>query len=105
MFLKEKRENISVLPRRELSILLGFCNLERDDNPYGLSQFRYLRQNHEPGLGSKLHEQEGAVVAEDRSTRKNLASKWPQKCIKIETWRFRTFAKRSTFHERLSIDI
>jgi hypothetical protein len=45
MFLKEKRENISVLPRRELSVLLGFSNLGRDGNPYGFSQFRYLRQN------------------------------------------------------------
>ena len=45
MFLKEKRENISVLPRRELSILLGFSNLGRIENPYGFSQFRYLRQN------------------------------------------------------------
>ena len=33
MFLKEKRENISVLPRRELSILLGFSNLGRDGKP------------------------------------------------------------------------
>ena len=45
MFLKEKRENVSVLPRRELSILLRFSNLGRDGNPYGFSQFRYLRQN------------------------------------------------------------
>jgi len=45
MFLKEKRENISVLPRRELSILLRFSNLGRIENPYGFSQFRYLRQN------------------------------------------------------------
>ena len=38
-------ENISVLPRRELSILPGFSNLGRIKNPYSFSQFRYLRQN------------------------------------------------------------
>jgi hypothetical protein len=57
MFLKEKRENISVLPRRELSILLEFSNLGRIENPYGFSQFCYLRQNQiVSGFGHKQPE-------------------------------------------------
>jgi hypothetical protein len=52
MFLKETRENISVVPGRELSILLGFSVMGLDENPYGLSKFRSLRQN--PLLGEGL---------------------------------------------------
>ncbi len=45
IFLKEKRANFSVLPKRKWSILLGFSHLGRDENLYGFSQFCYLRQN------------------------------------------------------------
>lgn len=44
MFLKAIRGCISVSGRRELLILLGFCNLGRYENPYFFSQLHYLRQ-------------------------------------------------------------
>jgi hypothetical protein len=44
-FLKALKGLISIFFRQELPILLDFSNLGRIENPYGFSQFCYLRQN------------------------------------------------------------
>ena len=53
-FLMSKRENFSVLPRQEWSILLGFSNLRRYENSNGFTHFRYLRQNQKKAIKAAL---------------------------------------------------